>query len=135
MPIVKFALESVLNLCAKKKKYVDWKFERIFLNSSGWQLITIKHIGVMSKYPSRVLPVHEWPFYDIMPRLLVNSFLELDYVFSVHTRYICLNLIDLSKKKVHFVYSKLNSEFKAKKLFARNLGMQFRRAVHIQGGL
>ena len=42
-----------------------------------------------------------------MPRFLENSFLCLDYVFSVQVLYICLNLIDLSKK-VHFVYSKQN---------------------------
>ena len=43
-----------------------------------------------------------------MPRFLANSFLALNYVFSVQVRYICLNLIDLSKKKVHFDYSKQN---------------------------
>ena len=37
-----------------------------------------------------------------MPR-----FLALNYVFSLQVWYICLNLIDLSKK-VHFVYPKLN---------------------------
>ena len=42
-----------------------------------------------------------------MPRFLANSFLGLNYVFSVQVWYICLNLIDLSKK-VHFVYSKQN---------------------------
>ena len=34
-----------------------------------------------------------------MPRYLANSFLALNYVFSVQVWYICLNLIDLSKKK------------------------------------
>ena len=43
-----------------------------------------------------------------MPRFLENSFLGLNYVFSVQVWYICLNSIDLSKKKVHFVYSKQN---------------------------
>ena len=43
-----------------------------------------------------------------MPRFLANSFLALNYVFSVQVWYICLNLIDLIKKKVHFVYSKQN---------------------------
>ena len=41
-----------------------------------------------------------------MPRFLANSFLGLNYVFSIQVWYICLNLIDFSKKK--FVYSKLN---------------------------
>ena len=44
-----------------------------------------------------------------MPRFLANSFLGLNYVFSVQVWYICLDLIDLSKKKVQFVHSKLNS--------------------------
>ena len=36
-----------------------------------------------------------------------KQFLGFNYVFSVQVWYICLNLIDLRKKK-HFVYSKLN---------------------------
>ena len=43
-----------------------------------------------------------------MPRFLGNSFLDLNYVYYVQVWYICLNSIDLSKKKVHFVYSKQN---------------------------
>ena len=43
-----------------------------------------------------------------MPRFLASRFLALNYVFSVQVWYICLNLIDLSKENVHFVYSKLN---------------------------
>jgi hypothetical protein len=37
------------------------------------------------------------------------------------------------RKKSTFCLFK--TEFKAKKLFVRNLGMQFRRAIHIPGGL
>ena len=57
-----------------------------------------------------------------MPRFLANSFLALNYVFSVQVWYICLNLIDLSKKKT-FCFFK--TDIKAKKLFARNLGIHF----------
>ena len=39
-------------------------------------------------------------------RFLENQFWDLNYGFSVQVWYICLNLIDLSQKKVHFVYSK-----------------------------
>ena len=39
-------------------------------------------------------------------RFLANSFLGLNYVFSVQVWYICSNLIDLSK--IHFIYSKVN---------------------------
>ena len=69
-----------------------------------------------------------------MPRFLVNSFLGLHYGFSVQAWYIiiCLNLIDLSKKNTFCLFK---TEFKAKKLCARNLGMQFRRAVYIRGAL
>ena len=67
-----------------------------------------------------------------MPRFLANSFLGLNYVFSVQAWYICLNLIDLSNKSTFCLFK---TEFKAKKMFARNLGMQFRRAVRIQGAL
>ena len=42
-----------------------------------------------------------------MPRFLANSFLALNYVFSVQMWYICLNLL-IWAKKVHFIYSKLN---------------------------
>ena len=43
-----------------------------------------------------------------MPRFLENSFLALDYVFSVQMWYICLNLIDLSKKKyILFIQNKI----------------------------
>ena len=41
--------------------------------------------------------------------------------------------IGLTDQKSTFCLFK--TEFKAKKLFARNLGMQFRRAVHIWGAL
>ena len=36
-----------------------------------------------------------------------KRFFGLQLCFSVQVLYICLNLIDLSKIKVHFVYSKL----------------------------
>ena len=42
-----------------------------------------------------------------MPQFLANSSLGLIYVFSVQTVFICLNLIDLSKKNTFF-YLKLN---------------------------
>ena len=67
-----------------------------------------------------------------MPRFLANSFLGLDHVFSVQAWYICLNLIDLSKKST---FCSFKTEFKAKKLFARNLGMSFRKAVDIKPDL
>ena len=67
-----------------------------------------------------------------MPRFLANSFLGLNYVFSVQVWYICLNLIDLSKKSTFCLFK---TEIKTKKLFAKNLGMQFRRAVHKRGEL
>ncbi len=70
---------------------------------------------------------------NVLPRFLANSFLGLNYVFSVQAWYICLNSIDFSKQKyISFIDE---TEFNAEKLFARNLGMQFRRAVHIPGGL
>ena len=64
-----------------------------------------------------------------MPWSLAISFLGLNYIFSVQVWNICLNLIDFSKKESTFCLFK--TEFKAKKLFARNLGIQLRRAVHI----
>ena len=67
-----------------------------------------------------------------MPRFLANSFLGLNYVFSVQVWYICLDLIDLSRKSTFCLFK---NEFKAKKLFSRNLGMSFRRAVHIKPDL
>ena len=51
----------------------------------------------------------------------------MKYVFSVQARYIWLNLIDLIKK----TFCLFKTESKAKKLFVKYLGMQFRRAVHI----
>jgi hypothetical protein len=57
-----------------------------------------------------------------MPRFLANSFLDLNYVFGVQVWYICLNLIDLGKKSTFCLFK---TEFKAKKLFARNLGIHF----------
>ena len=65
-----------------------------------------------------------------MPRFLANSLLGLNYVFSVQVWYICLKLIDLSQKKSTFCLFK--PDFKAKKLFARNLGMSFCKVVHIK---
>ena len=59
------------------------------------------------------------------PRFLANSFLALNYVFSVQVWYICLNKIDLSKKSTFCLFK---TKFKAKKLFARNRGIQLRRA-------
>ena len=44
---------------------------------------------------------------NCMPQFLANSFLGLNYIFSVQTMYIYLNLIDLSKKNTFF-YLKLN---------------------------
>ena len=71
------------------------------------------------------------PFYlNCMPRFLANSIFGLDYVFSVQDGYICFNLIDLSKKQYIFFIKNWN---KGQKLFARNLGMQFRRAFHVRG--
>ena len=54
--------------------------------------------------------------------------LKLCFQCSSLDWYICLNLIDLSKKP----FCLFKTGIKAKKLFARNVGMQFRRAVHIQ---
>ena len=65
-----------------------------------------------------------------MPQFLANSFLGLNYISSVQTMYIYLNLIDLSKKNIFYLFK---TEIKAKKPFARNLGMQFKRAVHNTG--
>ena len=45
-----------------------------------------------------------------------KQFLGFNYVFSVQVWYICLNLIDLSKKSTFCLFK---TEFKAKKLFAR----------------
>ena len=43
-----------------------------------------------------------------MPQFLESSFLGLDYIFSVQVQYICLNLIDLSKKKdILFIQNKI----------------------------
>ena len=70
---------------------------------------------------------------NCMPRFLANSFLGLDYVFRVQVWYNYLNLIDLSKKKSTFCLFK--TEFKAKKLFARNRCSQLRRAVHLKPDL
>jgi hypothetical protein len=67
-----------------------------------------------------------------MPRFLANSFLGLSYIFKVQAWYICLNLIDMSKKGAFCVFK---TEFKAKILFARNLGMHFRRAINLWGAL
>ena len=36
-----------------------------------------------------------------MPQFLANSFLGLNYFFSVQAKYIYLNLIDLSKKSIY----------------------------------
>ena len=67
-----------------------------------------------------------------MPRFLADSFLDLDYVFRVQVWYICLNLIDLSKKSIFCLFK---TEFKAKKLFARYLGIHFWKAVYIKPDL
>ena len=64
-----------------------------------------------------------------MPRFLANSFLGLNFVVSVQAWYICLNLIDLSKKSTFCLFK---TEFKAKKQFARNMGIQFRRVIYRQ---
>ena len=48
-----------------------------------------------------------------MPRFIANSFLGLNYVFSVQAGYICFNLIVLSKNKNTICL--LKTEFKAKK--------------------
>ena len=61
------------------------------------------------------------------------QFIGLKLFFSVQVWYICIKLTDLSKKKSTFCLFK--TEFKAKKLFARNLAMSFRRAVLILGRL
>ena len=43
-----------------------------------------------------------------MPQFLANSFLGLNFFFSVQVMYIYLNLIDLIKKNTFFFYLKLN---------------------------
>ena len=65
-------------------------------------------------------------------RFLANRYLGLNYVFSVQVWFICLNVIDLSKKSTFCLFK---AEFKAKKPFARNRCSQLRRAVHIKPDL
>ena len=48
----------------------------------------------MKKYGTALL--------NCMPQFLANSFLGLNYISSVQTMYIYLNLIDLSKKNTFF---------------------------------
>ena len=60
-------------------------------------------LSMFLEYEALTEALQKW-----MPRFLANSFLALNYVFNVQVWYICLHLIDLSKKIVHFVYSKLN---------------------------
>ena len=67
-----------------------------------------------------------------MPRFLANSFLGLNYVFSVQVWYICLNLIDLRKISTFCLF---NTEVKAKKLLARNWGIKLRMAINIRPSL
>ena len=67
-----------------------------------------------------------------MPRFLANGFLGFNSVFNVQVWYICLKLIDLSKKSTFCLFK---TEFKAKKLLSRNLGRTFRRGVHIKPDL
>ena len=57
-------------------------------------------------------------------RFLAKQFFGLQSCFG----YICLNLIDLSEKSTFCLFK---TEFKAKKLFARNRCSPLRRAVHI----
>ena len=57
-----------------------------------------------------------------------KHFLGFNYVFSVWVWYVYLNLVDLSKKSTFCLFK---TEFKAKKLFARNRCSPLRRAVHI----
>ena len=52
-------------------------------------------------------------------RISSKQFLGLNYVFSVQVWYICLNLIDLSKKST---FCSFKTEYKAKKLFAKKIG-------------
>ena len=54
-----------------------------------------------------------------------KQFFGLKLCFQCSMWYICLNLIDLSKKSTFCLFK---TKFKAKKLFARNRGIQLRRA-------
>ena len=84
-----------------QKKYLLHIFE--YHNLDVWYILE-------SSVATRVLPVYE--LLNCMPRFLANSFLGLSYVCSVQAWYICLNLIDLSKKSTFCLFK---TEFKAKK--------------------
>ena len=52
---------------------------------------------------------YEKALLNCMPRFLANSFLGLNYIYIIQDWYICLNLIDLSKKSTFCLFK---TEFK-----------------------
>ena len=102
------------HLTFEPSQFVNTKFKNRFIFKK--KIIPKFRLFLLIYINARVLKLQKW-----MPRFLANSFLALNYVFSVQMWYICLNLIDLSKKRTFCLFK---TEFKAK-LFARNLGIHF----------
>ena len=98
-------------------------FETDFSNMEG-------RICSCLRYRTRGVILYEsW-----LHQFLANSFLGLQLYFRVHVwyTYICLDLIDLSKKSAFCLFK---TEFKAKNMFARNRCSQLRRTVHTKPDL